>query len=539
LIFSQRFQDWYKEYVRAIMTPVNPYTNVPLAKEPAVAFVEVWNESSLLFWSFNPKSFPQTERDLIEKDFGDWLIARHGSLDKAAVSWGEDRSPGVRTPDRFTEGRVGLYSAGHLGGADWAVGQRVPGRAADQLRWMIESTLRFYANMKRDLRDQVGLGQMISGSNWKTADDRILGGLERHTYTATDVVLRNVYYGPAYAKGGNRRSYAVDVGDTFKYASTLKSPAAPGPLLAPLVVSHPFMVTENNWERPVRYRAEWPFLVATYAQMMGVDGWNFFSLGSSDWQHTMEVWDVNNPTILGQFPAAALMFRRGDVTQPDKPAVRETICLADAYAMKGARFFDGGGVDPKAFFVGPVVQEFADTPSKLETVDFAKFVHEEGNLVRSLTGELAWDFAKGVVTVNTPRAQGATGFLQKAGRIYLSDIAVDAGNEYGTILAVSLDGQPLRTSRRILVQAATWDQPYGFETRKQGEYERITSLGEYPLNVEKIAMRVAIKGASGSSAVVLDENGYRTERRAEAGAAAGYLVIRLPDNAIYTLIEQQ
>jgi hypothetical protein len=39
---------------------------------------------------------------------------------------------------------------------------------------------------------------------------------------------------------------------------------------------------------------------------------------------------VNNPTILGQFPATALMFRRGDVTQPDKPAVRETISLADA-----------------------------------------------------------------------------------------------------------------------------------------------------------------------------------------------------------------
>jgi hypothetical protein len=32
LIFSQRFQDWYKEYLRAVMSPVNPYTGVPLAE---------------------------------------------------------------------------------------------------------------------------------------------------------------------------------------------------------------------------------------------------------------------------------------------------------------------------------------------------------------------------------------------------------------------------------------------------------------------------------------------------------------------------
>lgn len=558
LIFSERFQKWYKEYVRAIMSPVNPYTKVPLAREPAVAFVEVWNESSLLFWTFNPKKFPQPERDLIEKDFGDWLVAKHGSLEKARESWGEDKLPGVRTPDRLAEGRVGLYGAGHLTSQGWAVSQRVPKRAADQLQWMIESTLRFYAKMKRELAEEVGLRQMITGSNWKTADEKVLGGLERLTYTATDAVLRNEYFGPDYAKDGNKRFYAVDQGDTFRQFSSLKPPATPGPLLTPLIAGHTFMVTENNWERPLRYRAEWPFLVATYARMMGVDGWNFFALNSSDWQHTMTVWDLNNPTVLGQFPAAALMFRRGDVTEPDTPAVRETVSLADAYALKGTKLFAGGGrdllwvarigdkegaapgayeVDPRAFFVGPVVQEFVDGPSKLQAVDLAKYIDRERNIVRSLTGELAWDFGRGVVTANTPRAQGATGFLKAAGRIELADIAIEAGNEYGTLLAVSLDGLPLRTSKRILLQAATWDQPHGFATRKQGEYERITSLGGYPLNVEKIDMRITLKNPAGRTAAVLDENGYPTKRRAQAEARDGALAIRLPQDAIYTLLE--
>lgn len=558
LIFSDRFQKWYKDYVRAIMSPVNPYTKVPLGKDPAVAFVEIWNESSLLFWTFNPKQFPQVERDLIEKDFGDWLVAKYGSLEKAVAAWGEDKMPGVRTPDRLAEGRVGLYAAGHLTSQWWAVSQRVPQRAADQLQWMVESTLRFYTKMVRDLRAEVGLGQLITGSNWRTADEKVLGSLERYTYTATDAVLRNDYFGPEYAKDGNKRFYAVDEGDTFRQFSSLKPPACPGPLLTPLITGHPLMVTENNWERPLRYRAEWPFLVATYARMMGVDGWCFFALNTSEWQHTMTVWDLNNPTVLGQFPATALMFRRGDVAEPDAPAVRETISLADAYAMRGTKLFAAGGrdllwvarigeketarasgyeLDPKAFLIGPVLHEFVNGPSKLQTVELAKYIDSDKSIVRSMTGELLWDYGKGVVTVNASRAQGATGFLKAAGRIELGDIALEAGNEYGTLLAVSLDGQPLKTSKRILLQAATWDQPYGFHTTRQGEYERITSLGGYPLNVEKIDMRVTLKGAAGRAATVLDENGYPTKRRAQAEAKEGALTIRLPEDAIYTLIE--
>jgi hypothetical protein len=36
------------------------------------------------------------------------------------------------------------------------------------------------------------------------------------------------------------------------------------------------MVTENSWTRPNRYRAEWPVLIASYASLQGIDGWNFF-----------------------------------------------------------------------------------------------------------------------------------------------------------------------------------------------------------------------------------------------------------------------
>jgi hypothetical protein len=561
LIFSPEFQEWYLAYLRALMEPENPYTGLSLGEDPAVAVVEIWNESNLLFWTFNPARMHPVEAGLLEKDFARWLRERYGSLDAARRAWGTARTRPRHTPDHPGEGRMGLYAVGHLTGQDWAQNQRHERRASDQLRWMVESTAAFYETMTGRLREEAGVGAMIAGSNWKTADARVLAGLDRWTYASTDMVLRNAYFSPEFAPEGNPRFFSVDAGDTFRAYSSLKAPASPGPLMTPHIAGHPFMNTENNWTRPSPYRAEWPFLVATYASMMGVDGWNFFALGSSDWQHSMAVWDLNNPTVLGQFPAAALMFRRGDVATPETPAVDETVSLEAAYGFEGTALFCGGGrdvlwvdrigeleggsvtgeaaVDSRAFFVGPVRQRFVDGPGQLETVKVSEFIDEENQTVRSMTGELQWNFGGGVVTVNTPRAQGAAGFLGAAGRIELADMVLESENEYGTLLAVSLDGKALSESGRILLQAATRDKPYGFRTEAvEGGFERITHPGGYPLNVEKIQARVILKNSGGRSVTVLDENGYPAERQAETLTDPdGHLHIRFPEETLYLLVK--
>jgi len=291
-----------------------------------------------------------------------------------------------------------------------------------------------------------------------------------------------------------------------------------------------------------------------------VDGWNYFALDTAEWQHSMAVWDLNNPTVLGQFPATALMFRRGDVATPETPAVHEHISLQDAYRMQGTALFCGGGrdvlwvarigdqegaaasgpsqVDPRAFFVGPVLQSFEDGPGGMETVELQDYVDHGSQIVRSLTDELRWDFARGVVSVNTPRAQGATGFLRDAGLVELQDIILESQNEYGTLLVVSLDGEPLRNSRNILVQAATRDHPYGFTTETiDGGFQRITRLGSYPLNVEHIHMQITLKAAGERTVIVLDENGYPTARLPETDRDnEGRFRIRLPQDSLYIVI---
>ncbi len=555
LFFSEKFQDWYKGLVKDIMKPKNPYTGKSLADEPAVAFFEIQNESSLLFYTFKPSRFPATELELIEKDFGNWLSKRYGSLDKAFAAWGRDK--GKHTPDNKAAGRVGLYEAGFLGGADWAVNQRNPKRAGDQIEWMVESMKSFNDEMKKDFAKEIGMGQLITASNWKSTDPRVLGGLERYSYTGSDVVLRNSYYGCDYPKGGAQRFYAIELNDTCTYGSCLVPPRMAGPLATPHIEDFPYMVTENNWTRPNRFRAEWPFMIATYARMSGVDGWCFFALGSADWQHLMAVWDINNPTILGQFPAAALMFRRGDVSEPDEPAVYEKISMEDAYDLKGTSIFPVKGkddlwvskigdkesqqatgykVDPRAFFVGPVIQKYGDEKSEVKTVELRDYIDTNRKVINTVTGELSWNYGKGFATVNTPMAQGITGYLSKAGKITLGDVVIESQNEYGTILVVSLDGKPIKQSKKVLVQTATEDMPYGFRTKPQGQYKRITNLGSYPLNVKLIKATVSVK-SKGKNVVVLDGNGYETDRKLKTSKGGDGLSITLPEDAIYTIIQ--
>ena len=84
-----------------------------------------------------------------------------------------------------------------------------------------------------------------------------------------------------------------------------------------------------------------------------------------------------------------------------------------------------------------------------------RYIDREKKLVRSITGELAWDYGRGICTIDTPRAQGCTGLLSSVSPIQLHDVTIDSKNPYATVLIVSLDEQPLTRTSRVLVQVGT------------------------------------------------------------------------------------
>jgi hypothetical protein len=193
-----------------------------------------------------------------------------------------------------------------------------------------------------------------------------------------------------------------------------------------------------------------------------------------------------------------------------------------------------GQTDPLAFFAGKVVRSF-DRPTT-RPVDLNSLIDRANGKITSATKQLALNYKTGLLTVDAPQAQGAAGFLKSAGRIALSQFAVESLNEYASVVAISLDAQPLAASKRILIQAMTEDHPHGFKT----ESDKIASVGGPPFNVRKISIRITLNHPSGTTIKVtaLDENGYPIGKEVTSAAANAKptITIQLPEDCLYTLI---
>jgi hypothetical protein len=255
------------------------------------------------------------------------------------------------------------------------------------------------------------------------------------------------------------------------------------------------------------------------------------------------------PGEIGQSPAEALQYRRGDL-QPGAVVVREVTSVDDLLKLKDAGLIaegksadfhaagQGGGAttdpfasfDPLAFFIGRV-EHALDANAMPVAASIEKCINREKKIVTSCTGEIIWDYGNGLLTVNAPTSQAAVGFLAKAGPIKLNDVTIQSANEYGTIHLISLDGQPLATSKKILVQAFTEEKMEGFSATNGF----IKDIGHPPILVRNIDAQITLPNAANLRATALDEQGYPREPLMPqlTGDAA---TITLPKDTLYTIL---
>jgi len=139
-----------------------------------------------------------------------------------------------------------------------------------------------------------------------------------------------------------------------------------------------------------------------------------------------------------------------------------------------------------------------------------------------------------VLTINAPAAQGASGNLASAGEIKLSDITLSIPLDVAHVIVVSLDGQPLATSHRMLLQVMTEERATGFRTESLGNRRhRITSIGENPWQIRKLTGTVQLKRADAAKLKVtaLDQFGQPTATTSSANQ------IQLQADTLYYAIE--
>ena len=496
LFYDTTTQTRYLDLMRAVFGAVNPHTGLTLARDPAVGFIELCNEDSLFFWTFKPDELPPAARQSLEARFGDKLLG-----------------PWQLTGD-------GLAT---LSKADRA-------RAAKQARFYADLQRDFYARAAAVLRDELGFAGLIVAGNWHTADPARTDVFERWSYTAGDVIDHHGYFEPAHE--GATSAYRVEPGQSFADRPATRNPGAL-PLRPVGIVDHPQMISEFGWPQPNRFRGDAALLTAALASIQGVDALTWFCLAPGLLDPGVTKFGLGTPVMAGGFPAAALMFRRGDgaegppdVTRfaEDPPATLDRTGPSGKAALDRLRGGDPtpGNGPPFAPITGPVRYAFGT-----ETTDHGPPITDRSP---------DWDPNAGLLRIVTPRSIAAAGFLAQAGTIELGDTTFAARVHHGSVAIVALDDAPLSTACRILIQAVTEDRPTGWRTRAGV----IESLGTMPWRVRDIdaALTLPWTGPPPQRVVALDGNGVADPSDESWSLKEGRLHLTLPHDRLHTLIER-
>ncbi|HWW03453.1 MAG TPA: hypothetical protein VNZ64_27370 [Candidatus Acidoferrum sp.] len=528
LFFNPEFQARYREWWTALLTTRSPTTGKPLVDEPAVASLEIQNEDSFFFWTFSEQNIPDPQLRLLEKMFGDWLTRKYGSLSATLAKWN-----GLQVKrDAFAEGRVGFRPL-------WNMFNEKTTRDQDTAAFLLETQTKFYTDTCSFLRS-LGFKGPITASNWATASPEVFGPLEKLSYTCGDFIDRHGYFGSN--QKGDSAEWSVRNGHTYTDRSGLRfeaeQPGKPRQFVHPSMDPHydgkPSMLSETTWNRPNRFRGEAPLYVAVYGALQHSDAIIHFALDSGRWAvkpgYFMQPWTLMSPAMMGQFPAAALIYRRGLVTTGsvvaevnlDRHALArlEGTPLPQDAALDELRLKDlpagsepkaGGRLDPLLHYTGRVDVRFVTGPGSVKLGRSNPSIDHAAQTVASSTGELKLDYGKGVLTIDAACAQGVSGLLQTVGRVETKDLSISSSLELGHIVVVSLDAQPLRSSGKMLLQVMSEEQPTGFQTEPAGEgVRRIVNIGTDPWLVKEFQGTVSFKrpDADRLKVTALDFNGY-------------------------------
>jgi hypothetical protein len=184
--------------------------------------------------------------------------------------------------------------------------------------------------------------------------------------------------------------------------------------------------------------------------------------GPSNWQA------YNDPSFLATLPAAALLYRRGDVQE-----AKATYVLA----LKPEQLFDQDISAKSSVAIRTAVKKGKLLVAMPQTKELPwlqeSHIQPDANIItdpnRSLlssdatyavsdTGELHHDWGQGTYTIDTPRSQVAMGWL--GGKtITLSDATIAVTTPNATVAIQSLDRNGISQSHNILISLGSASVP--------------------------------------------------------------------------------
>lgn len=513
---ERKLQNLQFRYAKAVLLHKNSYTGLRYVDDPALAVVEFHNEDNVFFhnplndlrdgkrWPLHAKRFRQR--------WAAWVKERYKTEDAAKQAWG-----GLRGGDAWQQGDLETMAAYHLGPDgplyEWAGQHR---RAGDFVRFLAETQRAFYERREKEIRS-LGYKAVTVTTAWHRGG----AGAEPANIwcdTAADMIDEHTYF------GGGAGGHRIAEGEVLNESHLAKPGSGLLEVATTQVEDRPFSVTEWTQLPPNQWKAEAAPLMAFYG--LGLQGWDasYHFVSSRPWPGdgwpNLSSYVTDTPHYIAQFPALAFAVWHSHVKQAP-PAAARRIEVDDLFAGKSpirhdavpgpapaqTTAPDGARITPvQAAAIGRISTSFAGGRS--EFADFAKYWDASARTIRSMTGELTWDYGRQVVTVGSPKTQAVIG--RAGGQTFdLPGVSVDqVKTPFVSLILTPLDDRPLAESKQILVTAVARDMQTGTKYSEDGK--RLLALGGPPLLMEPVQATIKLKGAKPKAVNVLDVYGVPT-----------------------------
>jgi len=431
--FYEPYIAMQKDFARQLLTHENPYTGANYLEEPAIAFVEINNENSLLSnWWLLPE-LKDAHRASLQRRWREWL-------------------PGA---------------AGEGSDADlFAIAADYAGSSPEERRlfwdFLMETELGYVAEMKQFLKDGLGVRSLICDTQ---ASYSGVAGVLREARYSDFIDLHAYWQHPSFPDAQwsltdwlipNTSMVADDAAGTLERFGQHR------------VQGMPLTISEYDHPAPNFFVAEmYPMLnaVAAFQDWDGIYHFNY-SVPGEEARITGFFSETGHPLKEVFLPVGAALFRMRAVSSggnpirlmlPEAAVLDQLVATGDRLRLHRSnmdRVWEQAGASPAL-----VLQRRMEVVLGGDELALAEAPPSPEAPWTSSTGELRWDHrdsAAATFTVDAPAAKVAVGYLGGQ-EVTLGEVTIrmdSTEHNWASIALVSLDGEPLATTKKALLVAA-------------------------------------------------------------------------------------
>jgi len=483
--YYRPYIDFQKDYARMLLTHENQYTGNAYVDEPAVAFIELNNENSLLS---NWRLLPQVTGDLKTSILSQWN------------TWLKANAP--------ASGRQDLFMM--IEGYENATVEH------KELLWrfLVDTEMAYAREMSDFVKKELKATSLLADSQ---ASYSGVAGVQREA-TYSDFIDMHAYWEhPSFpGESWSRTNWLIRntsmVSD--KNAGTLAR------FSQHRVEGMPLTISEYDHPAPNFYCAEMYPMLNAVAAFQDWDGIYHFTFDGRYDQGKIQGFfsSAGHPLKQLFIPVGSVIFRMAAVKPgaetvqlhlPKDKIIDELIEFGSRLRLHGSNMnyiWEKAGA-PKAL---PLLYPF-EVSFQGDEVKLSRTVAEPEGTWVSETGELSWnnrDSLSSAFTINAEAVKVAVGYI--GGKtIQLGDVSVAMDStefNWATITLTSMDGKPISTSNAILLVAAGRVENSNMEWN-----ENRTSVGagwgNTPSRAEGIPATITFENMNDFTANVLDPNG--------------------------------